>query len=297
MKKEKKVEFQVQTALINAQPREIQSNVAEVETWLRQNLTRYEQMVVEEAEIPSAKADLAQIRKIKKTISDQRIFVKKEFLIPYTEWEEKVKVLEGLCDSAADNIDKQVKMFDQQKKEAKLAEIREYFDSLAKSSQIEEFLTFEQISNPKWANETYKMNTIMQEVKSAVSDTVEDIRTIYNQNSDFETALLDEYKQCHDLRKVLAKNSYLYDLREREASRRNSTPPAPVDDSEAKGDVSAEEQKKPSLSEPTMPKPIKRYNVLLSLEMTAQQMRNLDAYLKINKITVLQSKSKEITKK
>lgn len=286
------MEFKVETNLSTIQPRAIQSNVGEVKQWLQTSLQKFRQMIVEEGEIQSAKSDLANIRKIKKTISDQRIFVKKEFMVPFTEWENQVKELEGLCDEAIANIDTQVKNFDSQKKAEKRQKLLEYFDSCAKAAKVEEFVSFETIENPKWMNEGYKLATAMSDVKTAVAETLEDVRTIYNQNSEFETALLDDYRNTHDLRKVLAKNQYLYDLKEREATRRNQVSPKPLESSQKETPSSDEGQKE----KPAPAGKPKRYNVLLALEMTAQQMRDLSAYLKQNEIKVLQSKHKEITK-
>lgn len=285
------MEFQVTTDLAKIEPRSIQSNVGEVKQWLQTSLQKFRQMVVEEGEIQSAKTDLAQIRKIKKTIADQRILVKKEFMVPFSEWENQVKELEGLCDEAITNIDNQVKNFDAQKKAEKRQKLLEYFDSCTKAAKVEEFVSFDTIENPKWMNEGYKLAAAMSDIKTAVSETLEDIRTIYTQNSEFETALLDEYRNTHDLRKVLAKNQYLYDLREREASRRNQVSPKPSESSQTENHSSDEGQK----AKPAQSGKPKRYNVLLSLEMTAQQMRDLSTYLKQNDIKILQSKHKEIT--
>ena len=212
-------------------------------------------------------------------------------MVPFSEWENQVKELEGLCDEAITNIDNQVKNFDAQKKAEKRQKLLEYFDSCTKAAKVEEFVSFDTIENPKWMNEGYKLAAAMSDIKTAVSETLEDIRTIYTQNSEFETALLDEYRNTHDLRKVLAKNQYLYDLREREASRRNQVSPKPSESSQTENHSSDEGQK----AKPAQSGKPKRYNVLLSLEMTAQQMRDLSTYLKQNDIKILQSKHKEIT--
>lgn len=288
------MEFRVDTDLATIQPRAIQSNVGEVKEWLSTNLQRFQQMIVEEGEIQQAKTDLAQIRKIKKSISEQRISVKKQFLEPFTEWETEVKGLEALCESAEENIDKQLKGFEEQKKIEKRNKLMEYFESLASASNVEEFVSFGQIANPKWLNATYRIEDCMKEIKNAVADTLDDVRTIYNQNSEFETALLEEYKQSHDLRKTLAKDSYLHDLREREAVRRNQISPKPVDTEKPLSVISENEQKSKTGQTATSKKPLKKYAVLLSLEMTAQQMRDLSAYFKQNNIKVIQSKHKEI---
>ena len=288
------MEFQVTTDLQTIQPRSIQSNVKEVHAWLDTNLERYRQMIVEEGEIQNAKADLAQIRKIQKTISDQRIQVKKEFLEPYTKWEAEVKELEGLCQEAINNIDTQVKRFDEQRRAEKRDKLVEYFDSLVSASKLDDCVDFTQIENPKWMNVSYTLEECMKEIKTLVSETYEDVRTIYNQNSEFETALLEEYKQSHDLRKTLAKDQYLRGLKEREAIRRNQISPQPIDGENHRSGLRENDENLKSEQNTAAVKKEKMYDVLLHVQMTAKQMWKLSAWFEEENVSVIQSKHKEV---
>lgn len=209
-------EIRMITDLDKALPQSIAFNFEEVKTWLTENLASYKSMVVTEDEIGAAKADKAKISKLSKTISEQRIAIKKRYLEPYNDFEAKMKELSGMCDEAAKNIDVQVKAFDEKRKTEKREELKAFFESLNQQA----WLQFERIENPRWMNATYDMETAKSDIQQAVSTIAENVATITEAGGEFESEIFLEYQKTLDLGAAMRRGGELNRLKkEREARR------------------------------------------------------------------------------
>lgn len=209
-------EIRMITDLDKALPQSIAFNFDEVKTWLTENLASYKNMVVTEDEIGAAKADKAKISKLSKTISEQRIAIKKRYLEPYNDFEAKMKELSGMCDEAAKNIDVQVKAFDEKRKTEKREELKAFFESLNQQA----WLQFERIENPRWMNVTYDMETAKADIQQTVSTIAENAVTITESGGEFESEIFLEYQKTLDLGAAMRRGGELNRLKkEREARR------------------------------------------------------------------------------
>ena len=207
-------EIRMITDLDKALPQSIAFNFEEVKTWLTENLASYKSMVVTEDEIGAAKADKAKISKLSKTISEQRIAIKKRYLEPYNDFEAKMKELSGMCDEAAKNIDVQVKAFDEKRKTEKREELKAFFESLNQQA----WLQFERIENPRWMNVTYDMETAKADIQQAVSTIAENAATITESGGEFESETFLEYQKTLDLGTAMRRGNELNRIKkEREA--------------------------------------------------------------------------------
>lgn len=284
------MEFEVRTNLALMQPQKIESNVAEVKSWLQNALEPYKNMVVSEDAIKSAKEDRAKINKLKSAIDDKRKSTKKMWVSPYVQWESEVNELLALCDEASKNIDEQVKQFENAVKQQKRDELESFFNEQASAADVDFYITFEQIFNPKWLNNTVKIDAAKEEIEKAVEDTVDDLKMIADLESDYSEELFLIYKETHDIKSVIARNKALTAFRNSDKAR--------ASDEDAWKD--AENIKLPWGDEPpqTAPKtpqkePEKMYDLLMQLKLTKQQAINLKKFMATEGIEVVQSKMKE----
>ena len=155
-------------------PEAIEFNFAELKQEITERTEAYVGMVYTDDQIKSAKADVAMLRKFTKALSDERIRVKKEYLKPYDEFEAKVKELSGIVDKAIVNIDSQIKIFDQIKQDEKKMNIEEMF----KNMLFPEWMTVEQIWNPKWLNASTSMASIETELLNQKNDIIRNCQTL-----------------------------------------------------------------------------------------------------------------------
>lgn len=211
-------EIRMITDLDKALPQSITFNFEEVKTWLTENLASYKSMVVTEDEIGAAKADKAKISKLSKTISEQRIAIKKRYLEPYNVFEAQMKELSGMCDEAAKNIDVQVKAFEEKRKSEKRETLRGYFSSV----NTQAWLSFERIENPRWMNVTYDMETAKADIQAAVTAIGENVTTITASGSEFENEMLLEYQKTLDLGAAMRRGSELKRMKQEQESRKEA---------------------------------------------------------------------------
>ena len=284
------MEFEVKSDLTLLQPQKIESNVAEVKSWLQNALEPYKNMVVSEDSVKAAKEDRAKINKLKTAIDEKRKSTKKMWVSPYVQWENEVNELISMCDEASKNIDGQIKNFEDAIKQHKRDELETFFNEQAIAADVDFYITFEQIFNPKWLNSTVKIETAKEEIEKAVEETIDDLKMIADLESDYSEELFLIYKETHDIKSVIARNKALTAFRNSDKAR-------------ASGEdawKAAENIKLPWGDETpqTMPKtfkkePEKLYDLLLQLKLTENKARNLKKYMATEGIEVVQSKMKE----
>ena len=284
------MEFQVTTDLSRLQPREIQSNFTETKEWLQNALAPYQSMVVSEDAIASAKSDRATINRLKKTLDEKRKAVKKQWAQPYIEWESKVNELLKLCDSAANNIDVQVKNFENQLKEQKKAELKEYFNEQVCGACMDFYITFDDCFNDKWLNAGTKIDAAKNEIDEFVQKTVDDIQTIADLESENAEALFLDYKENHDLRRVLARDKALREIKAAHKAQQDV-----VEAFGGAGDINTpSETKTPQKpAEVASKSSEKMYDLLLQLKLTLPQAKNIKRIMAELGIEIVQSKMKE----
>ena len=133
-------------------------------------------MVVTEGGIKEAKADRANLNKFKTALSDSRKSVKCQWNQPLTEFEDKMKELEQMVDAPISAIDRQIKAFDEIKKQEKRQEIENFFAE--NIGELEEILPLAKIWNERWLNVTYPVKDIEREILEAIRKTHNDIGII-----------------------------------------------------------------------------------------------------------------------
>ena len=198
------IQFEVITDLAVLNPQHIETNFEAVDAYLTEAMEPYTQMVVTEDSIGDAKKTLAQLRKLKDGINAQKIAVKREWMKPYTEYEDKAKQLMSRVEAGISNIDGQVKDYDAHRKEQKLQDLKDYFDQEASRYRVEEYLDWNMIRNPKWANASFSVEDAENEISGIITSTAGDVDYITGMGSPFEAAMLEEYRKCRDLRAVLS---------------------------------------------------------------------------------------------
>ena len=212
------VKFEVITDLEPIQNFKIEANFAETKAALSEMMAPYKTMVVTEETIPSAKTDMAKIRKIAAGIDEYRKAVKKAYTEPVKAFESDCKELTSVCDEAILNIDKQVKNFELGKKEAKKTQLSEYFQSVI--GETANYLAFSDIYNPRWENATFSLDKAKEEINRAVLNANTSITMIRDWHSEFETELLLEYGRTRDLSAVLKKRDVLLMMKQQEEIRK-----------------------------------------------------------------------------
>ena len=280
------IQFEVVTDLTVLNPQHIETNFEAVDAYLTEAMEPYTQMVVTEDSIGDAKKTLAQLRKLKDGINAQKIAVKREWMKPYTEYEDKAKQLMSRVEAGISNIDGQVKDYDARRKEQKMADLKEYFEFEAARYRVEEYLDWNLIRNPKWANASFSVEDAENEISAIITKTAGDVDYITGMESPFTAAMLIEYRRSRDLRAALSVEARLKAVQEAEERKKAERLAETFREAqeETDGDVANVEP----ISAPTAqfirpieedepPKP-KLYDLAFAVKVTMQQGHALKAF-------------------
>lgn len=280
------IQFEVVTDLTVLNPQHIETNFEAVDAYLTEAMAPYTQLVVTEDSIGDAKKTLAQLRKLKDGINAQKIAVKREWMKPYTEYEDKAKQLMSRVEAGISNIDGQVKDYDARRKEQKMADLKSTFEFEAARYRVEEYLDWEQIKNPKWANASFSVEDAENEISAIITKTAGDVDYITGMESKFEAAMLEEYRKCRDLRAVLSLELRLKARQEAEERKKAEKVAETFQEAqdESDGDVANMEpvptppaQFIRPIEEDATPKP-KLYDLAFKVKVTMQQAHALKAF-------------------
>lgn len=188
-------------------------NYEELHTALEMKLADYKDRVYDETMIAEAKSDTANLNKLKKTLSDERISRKKDYMKPFEKFEEQIKELCGMIDEATSGIKAQLDEYEQKRVEEKRVAIRELFSEIAAEYDCLDFITLEKVYNQKWENKTATDKTIATEITAVFDKAVNDLEIISKMpNYSFEAK--EAYKASLDLNKALAEGERMAQVQE-----------------------------------------------------------------------------------
>lgn len=174
-------------------------NYDEAKAYIMDKVETYKNAYYSEDQKGLAKDDRARLNKLKKAISDMRIAKKKEYLESFNDFEEKMKELASLTDEALEQIDSQVKVFDEKRKAEKQKAIEELFDSIG----FQNFVTLEKIQDPKWLNASTSMKSIEDQMKSRMYEIGNGVLTL-SQLPEFGFEATEVFKETLDINKAIS---------------------------------------------------------------------------------------------
>ena len=129
----------------------------------------YETSVYTDETMKNAKSDRAKLRKFVDAMKNERTAIRKKLLEPDVLFGEQIAELTGIVERAINNIDAQVKDYEQRQRDAKTAKIRELYEE--NIQDLAEVLPFERVFRPEWAN----ASTTLKYVKESMVDTIQKV--------------------------------------------------------------------------------------------------------------------------
>ena len=180
----------------------IQFNEEEVKAGLAEQMKVYKELPVSAENKADRKKDIATLRKMKKAVDDRRKEVKSIWMKPYDEFERKVKEVMSLIDEPINLIDDQAKELEDRERRQKKAEIREYFSTAA--GEYTEWLTLEQIYDPKWENASVSLKKVREEIDQRINEIKAALASLSLSVSDVKEEAIERYKSDLNLTAALA---------------------------------------------------------------------------------------------
>lgn len=244
-------------------------NYDEAKAYIMDKVETYKNAYYSEDQKGLAKDDRARLNKLKKAISDMRITKKKEYLEPFNDFEEKMKELAGLTDEALDQIDEQIKAFDEKRKAEKQKAIEELFAGIG----FQNFVTLEKIQDPKWLNASVPMKSVEEQMRSRMYEIGNGVLTL-SQLPEFGFEATEVFKETLDINKAISEAKRMSEIAKAKA--------------EAEARRKAEEERKAQAMTPpvqeSQPEPQKMV-VKFEVELTTEDATALREFFQSRNIT------------
>lgn len=285
--------FELEKPIEELLPKQIGFNVEELKPWIEDSIAKYQGMVVTADTIKEAKDDRAKLNKLRSSIEDERKRIKREWNKPYTAFEKKVKSLVGLIDKPIENIDGQLKTYEEHRKAEKQDAIQTLFDENV--NDLKDLITLDRIANPKWLNASYGMNAIEEEMVAALNDIRGNRILIPDICPGYEDYAMDYYLKTLDI--VATKTEYerYKAVQEKIAAERKAREAAKQKAREAKAQQKTKEAEKAQQQEqpvakaqPVQETPQEAEEAVYQLDFrvwgTADQLQALKAFMRTKNI-------------
>ncbi len=170
----------------------------------------YGSQLVSPDAIKDAKSDMAMLRKLAKSASDMRIKIEREHAAKIATVTKQLKEVSGIFTDAAAKIDSQVKAYDEERKAARLEEIKQiYAEEIGDMADI---IPFDKLYRAEWLNKTTTDKTVRGDIQTAVINAQTGIEQIKGLCSPHENAILSAFLDKLSLVDALAAKKRLEDM-------------------------------------------------------------------------------------
>lgn len=203
------MELKIEQAAI---PEKIAFNYEELKQELSDKVKMYETLVYNNDQIKSAKADLADLNRLKKALNGERIRREKEYMQPFNAFKAQINEIISIIDKPVALIDKQIKEYEEQQRQEKKKKIEGYFFT----GESPEWLTLPMIWDEKWLNASVSMKSIQDAVDARIEGINRDLATI-SDLPEFSFEAIETYKTTLDLNKSIAEGHRLSEMQKRKA--------------------------------------------------------------------------------
>ena len=193
--------------------KEIEWNREELKAEIAAKMQDYKTLAFTEDAIKEAKADRANLNRLKKAFDDERKRIKKLCMAPYDRFEQQAKEIIALIDEPIQIIDAQIKEVEEAKKIQNRKDIEDLFGTIG----FQTFVTLEHIWDEKWLNATVPMSKIEEQMKSRMYQIGDDVATIHSL-PEFSFEAMEIYKKTLDLSKAIQEGQRLADIQKRKAA-------------------------------------------------------------------------------
>lgn len=173
------------------------SNFEEIKANVQASMELYKSMTFTEDTLSEAKSTVATLRKLSKHLDDKRKDVKRKCMMPYEEFENKIKELQNIIAEPIELITRQTKEYEDKRIKQKKEEIQQIYDDCIEGMQ--EYIPLERIYDRTWENKGTSAKKIKEAIETYVDNAKMSVETIKNMHSEAEQRALEAFKRTLDL--------------------------------------------------------------------------------------------------
>ena len=198
-------------------PAPITFNYEELKTELLQKVSVYETMVYTEDQIKEAKADRANLNRLKKALNDERLKQEKDYMQPFNQFKAQIQEIISIIDKPVAVIDRQVKEYEEHQKAEKMCQIDGFFCEQWNNRNLPKAVEIDKIMDHKWLNASVSMKSI-QEAITAKLDQVEKDLAVVRSLPSYAFEAEQAYLYSLDLAKAVSEAHRLQEMADRKAA-------------------------------------------------------------------------------
>lgn len=182
-------------------------NFEDLKTEITASALEYETSVYTDDTIKDAKADRAKLNKFIDALTGKRTEIRKALLKPDERFGQEIKELTGIVQKAINNIDDQIKGYEQRLREEKTAKIREFYEE--NIYDLAPVLSFERVFKSEYANASTTMKSIKEDILALIQRVNEGLAIINEVDSKFSGDMKEVFLQTYDIGAAMAERNRL----------------------------------------------------------------------------------------
>lgn len=176
-------------------PDKVEFNFAELKAELIEKAETYANMVYTEEQMAVAKTDRANLNRLKKALNDERIRREREYMQPFSEFKNQIAEIIQIIDKPVQAIDRQVKEWEENRKEEK----REAIYEIWMQTDAPEWM---RVIKDKWLNASTSFKSIEDEIGEMIAQAEKDLEMI-RALGEYAFEAEEAYKETLDLAEAL----------------------------------------------------------------------------------------------
>lgn len=182
-------------------------NFEDLKTEITASAQEYETSVYTDDTIKAAKADRAKLNKFIDALTGKRTEIRKALLKPDEQFGQEIKELTGIVQKAINNIDAQVKGYEERQREEKTAKVREFYEE--NIHDLSSILPFERVFKPEYANASTTMKSIKEDILALIQKVDEGLAIINEVDSKFAGDMKEVFLHTYDIGAAMAERNRL----------------------------------------------------------------------------------------
>lgn len=201
------MELKIYNPQDNGYLQKIEWNFEDLKKEIAISAHEYETSVYTDDTIKAAKADRSKLNKFVDALNSKRTEVRKALLKPDEQFGQEIKELTGIVQKAIDNIDTQVKDYEQRQRDEKTAKVREFYDE--NIHDLAPVLPFEKVFKTEYANASTTMKSIKEDILALIQKVDEGLAIINEVDSKYAGDMKEVFLQSYDIGAAMAERNRL----------------------------------------------------------------------------------------
>lgn len=185
----------------------IEWNFEDLKKEITASAQEYEASVYTDDTIKAAKSDRAKLNKFVDALNGKRTDVRKALLKPDEQFGQEIKELTGIVQKAINNIDSQVKSYEQHQRDLKTAKVQGFYEE--NINDLAPVLPFDRVFKSEYANAATTMKSIKEDILSLIQKVGEGLAIINEVDSKYVGDMKEVFLSTYDIGAAMAERNRL----------------------------------------------------------------------------------------